>query len=187
VLPPMQLDDCQKDVRVIELGRPDPRDGRVVETSPLLAYMFASNSNVQLLGGEDACQAVSRYVVSYCAKNPVQLASVVSTIGHVMKEVARGDLEGTPCDDHTRFLKRLINSLDKKVEVSAQMAALSLMGYPSWHASHKFVVVDWEATRPAFFQCIPNSLPRMVGCLVAFQNQPMALRDEPPVPLSAAR
>ena len=39
------------------------------------------------------------------------------------------------------MLKRIIDSLDKKVEFSAQVAAVSLLGYPSWHLSHNFAAV----------------------------------------------
>ena len=34
---------------------------------------------------------------------------------------------------------------DRKVQISSQMAAMALLGYPSWHGSHKFVVVNpWQ-------------------------------------------
>ncbi len=44
-----------------------------------------------------------------------------------------------------RLLKRLVGAIDRMVEIRSQMAAMSLLGYPSWHASHKFVVVNpWQ-------------------------------------------
>ncbi|MGC9261121.1 MAG: hypothetical protein ACP5I8_13730 [Phycisphaerae bacterium] len=49
-----------------ELARPLEEDGRVVETNSLLAYVFASNTNVQLLGGERVGWAVAKYVAGYC-------------------------------------------------------------------------------------------------------------------------
>ena len=50
-----------------------------------------------------------------------------------------------PVEEEAILLKRIINSLDKKVEFSAQMAAVSLLGYPSWHCSHKFaIVLPWS-------------------------------------------
>ena len=63
-----------------ELRRPHPCDGRVVDTNKLLAYLYASNTNVQFLGGEDVLVAVAKYVVGYCSKNPVRIANVLSTI-----------------------------------------------------------------------------------------------------------
>ena len=59
-----------------ELRRPHPCDGRVVQTNKLLAYLYASNTNVQFLGGEDVLVAVAKYVVGYCSKNPVRIANV---------------------------------------------------------------------------------------------------------------
>ena len=69
---------------VWELKRPDPRDGRVVEGNKLMAYLFASKTNVQHLGGEDVLIAVAKYVVGYCSKNPVQVANVMSTFGRYL-------------------------------------------------------------------------------------------------------
>ena len=126
---------------VWEPKRPDPRDGRDVEGNKLMAYLFASNTNVQHLGGEDVLIVVARYVDGYCSKNLVQVADVMSTIRQVPREVKEMEKGASNMKDETTFLlKRIINSLDKKVEFSAQMAAVSLLGYPSWHCSHRFLV-----------------------------------------------
>ena len=104
-----------------------------------MAYLFASNTNVRHLASEDVLIAVAKYVVGYCSKNPVQVANIMSTIRQVSWEVKEMERGASNMKDETTFLlKRIINSLDKKVESSAQMAASSLFGYPSWHCSHKF-------------------------------------------------
>ena len=46
-----------------ELRRPHACDGRVVETQKVLAYPYATNTNVQFFGGEDVLFAVAKYVV----------------------------------------------------------------------------------------------------------------------------
>ena len=143
-------------LNIWELRRPHPCDGRVVETNKLLAYLYASNTNVQFLGGEDVLVAVAKYVVGYCSKNPVRIANVLSTIRQVTREVDKMDTTefAQPGEKEALLLKRIINSLDKKVEFSAQMAAVSLLGYPSWHCSHKFAVVHpWSTvtTIPTLF------------------------------------
>ena len=74
-----------------ELRRPHPCDGRVVETNKLLAYLYASNTNVQFLGGEDVLIDVAKYVVGYCSKNPVRIANVLSTIRQVTREADKMD------------------------------------------------------------------------------------------------
>ena len=100
--------------------------------------------------------AVAKYVVGYCSKNPVRIANVLSTIRQVTREVAKMDTTklAQPGEKEAILLKRIIISLDKKVEFSAQMAAVSLLGYPSWHCSHKFAVVHpWSTVTalPALF------------------------------------
>ena len=148
---------------VWELKRPDPRDGRVVEGNKLMAYLFASNTNVQHLGGEDVLIAVAKYVVGYCSKNPVQVANVMSTIRQVSREVKEMERGASSMKDETTFLlKRIINSLDKKVEFSAQMAAISLLGYPSWQCSHKFIVFHpWGliGALPTMFSHVEGLVP----------------------------
>ena len=139
-----------------ELRRPHPCDGCVVETNKLLAYLYASNTNVQFLGGEEVLVAVAKYVVGYCSKNPVRIANVLSTIRQVTREVDKMDTTkfAQPGGKEAILRKRIINSLDKKVEFSAQMAAVSLLGHPSWHFSHKFAVVHpWSTVTalPALF------------------------------------
>ena len=49
-----------------ELRRPHRFNGCAVETNKLLAYLYASNTNVQVLGGEGVLVAVAKYVVGYC-------------------------------------------------------------------------------------------------------------------------
>ena len=148
---------------VWELKRPDPRDGRVVEGNKLMAYLFASNTNIQHLSGEDVLIAVAKYVVGYCSKNPVQVANVMSTIRQVSREVKEIERGASNMKDETTFLlKRIINSLDKKVEFSAQMAAISLLGYPSGHCSHKFTVFHpWGliAALPTMFSHVEGLVP----------------------------
>ena len=128
----------------------------MVETNKLLAYLYASNTNVQFLGGENVLVAVATYVVGYCSKNSVRIANVLSTIRQVTCEVDKMDTTefAQPGEKEAMLLKHIINSLDTKVEFSAQMAAVSLLGYPSWHCSHKFAVVHpWSTvtTIPTLF------------------------------------
>ena len=44
------------------------------------------------------------------------------------------------------LIKRIIGAIDRKVEFGGQMAALSLLGHPSWNASHRFAPINpWKA------------------------------------------
>ena len=137
--------------------------GVLLRATSSVAYLFASNTNVQHLGGADVLIAVAKYVVGYCSKNPVQVANVMSTIRQVSREVKEMERGASNMKDETTFLrKRNINSLDKKVEFSAQMAAISLLGYPSWHCSHKFTVFHpWGliAALPTMFSHVEGLVP----------------------------
>ena len=126
-----------------ELRQPHTYDGRVVETNKLLAYLYASSTNVKFFWFEDVLVAVAKYVVGYCSKNPVRIANMLSIIRQVTHEVDKMDPTQFAQSGEKEALlrKRSCNSLDKKVELSVQMAAVSLLGYPSWHCSHKFALV----------------------------------------------
>ena len=89
-----------------------------------MGYLVASNTNVQHLAGEDLLIGVAKYVVGYCSKNLVQVATVMSTIRQIspgVKEIERG--ASNMKDETTLLLKHIMNSLDKKGDFSAQMAA----------------------------------------------------------------
>ena len=148
---------------VWELKRPNSRDGSVVEGNKLMAYFFAINTNVQHLLGEDVLIAVAKYVVGYCRKNPVQVPNVTSTIWQVSPEVKEMERGASNTKDETIFLLEAHHQfLDKKVEFSPQMAAVSLFAYPSWHCSHKFTVFHpWGlvAALPTMFSQVEGLVP----------------------------
>ena len=128
---------------ICELRAQHPRDRRVVETNNLLAYLYASNTNVQFFGREDMVVAVAKYVVAYCSKNPVRIANILSTSRQVTRDVDKMDATkcAQPGDKESMLLTRIMNPTDKNVGFSAQLAAISLVGYPSLHCSHQFAVV----------------------------------------------
>ena len=64
----------------------------MAEFNKVMAYVYASNGNAQPLGGEAMLTAVAKYVVGYCAKNPVQLTNILSTVRQVMLEKAPDDV-----------------------------------------------------------------------------------------------
>ena len=86
---------------------------------------------------------------------------MLSTIRQVTGEVDKMDTTkfAQPGEKEAILLKCIINSLDKNVEFSAQMATVSLLGYPSWHCSHKFAVVHPWSTITA----IPALFSGMLG------------------------
>ena len=57
-------------------------------------------------------------------------------------------------DDYALLLKRVINSMDRKIEFGGQMAAAAILGHPACHMSHKFVVISpWQLVKslPSLF------------------------------------
>ena len=91
--------------------------------------LYASNKNVQFLGGQDVL-VVAKYAVGDCSKNPVKIANVLSIIRQVTREVDKMDTTKFAQLGYKEaiLLKCIINSLDKKVELPAQMAAASCGG-----------------------------------------------------------
>ena len=54
---------------VWEVKRADQRDGCIVEGNKLIVYLFASNTDVQHLGGADILIAAGKYDLERRSKN----------------------------------------------------------------------------------------------------------------------
>jgi len=79
--------------------------------------------------------------VGYCNKNPVETTNTLSVVHTALKQQQAAGLE----EDSLLLLKRVILAIDKKIEISAQMAAMSVLGFPSFHCSHSFCVINVSA------------------------------------------
>lgn len=122
---------------IIWIGkRPDRRDGRIVDNNFILTAVCVSNTSVQFLGGASTgLVGLARYVVGYCTKDPNAVNNVVNTMQSVLlDEQATRSEERTPA----QLLKRLVNSVDRRVEFSPQMAMLMLHGNRAHKSSHCF-------------------------------------------------
>lgn len=91
--------------------------------------------------------------VSHCNKNPTELAAVLVVVQQVLREV-----DPAPANAGARLLKRVVNAMDRRVEIAAQIAAMALLGNSSSRMSHRFVVVHpWE-----FVRALPGLFPEHV-------------------------
>ena len=55
-------------------------DGRMAETSPILASLLNCNTNVQLIGSVTIAMAILQYLSGYFSKNPVELCNFLSCV-----------------------------------------------------------------------------------------------------------
>lgn len=55
-------------------------DGRMAETSPIVASFLDCNTNVQLIGSVTVAMAILQYLSGYLSKNPVALCNLLSCI-----------------------------------------------------------------------------------------------------------
>ena len=113
-----------------ELKRRDRQGSCVFVGNRFMANMFASNTNVQHVAGEDLKIAIAKYLAWYRNKDAVQEAKVLSTIRQVFEDVKKMERGANNTKNGTSFpLKRIINSLDKPVEFPAQIVVVSVLGH----------------------------------------------------------
>ena len=127
-------------VLFLETKRPQPQDQHVVAFSPTVSCAIRSNNNVELLGCQT--QAVPRlnYIVKYITKNKCQLEQVLPLLQEAKSRVftSVADDAGNPERNALFILQRTINSMNTLNEISAPMAAQSLLFSRSHESSHAF-------------------------------------------------
>ena len=150
-----------------------PEDARTVAVNMVLSVLLASNTSFEWLAGSSNAHGIIRYVIPYVKKNQLNVSTSVLLIKTVMDSLIANEARyGHYKDDSTgdastarvspeqgmRIMKKLMNSIDKKVEIPAQLAALSILEGQSYWCSHSFLCCfAWDAVRD--IQALPQLQP----------------------------
>jgi hypothetical protein len=116
----------------------------VVEYNPLTSALLGCNTNVSLLGSDAQAKAALSYLIKYVTKPPAELAHSLSLLYHFRKYVQQcpsvADDSGTGQRTAMHYLNRIVNKLNGAVEISAPMAAASILGMPAETCTDSFWV-----------------------------------------------
>ena len=115
------------------------RNGSIVEINDVITSVLSSNTAAYLLGGAEQAKSILFYLLKYMTKDSLALTNSVTVINDALEHVrihrSVADDSGSSQGTATHFLKRVINSLTGKIELSATQAASHLLNMPSFLSS----------------------------------------------------
>ncbi|KII82907.1 hypothetical protein PLICRDRAFT_682664 [Plicaturopsis crispa FD-325 SS-3] len=114
--------------------------------TPLVTYLFRSNTDVTSLLSGTAIKAVVAYISDYITKPSLKTYSIFETIRGVFRknsEMLGGTLERR--EKARKLITQIVNALTRKSEMGGPMVCLYLLGFPDHYTNHKFVPFYWES------------------------------------------
>lgn len=118
------------------------RNGLIVEYNELISALLGCNSNVGLLGSEEQSKSSLCYLLKYVTKQNTGIIHSASLILHARRRIEQypSVAEDTGSAQRTamHLLNRVTNKISCAVEISANMAALALLGAPAEFVSCPF-------------------------------------------------
>ncbi len=137
------------------------KNSNVVSFSPSLSAMFASNSNVEILGNWAQSKNATYYIIKYMVKDDGSVQTILPVLLAAHRKVSAkpsiAQDSGSESRNAKHVLNVLLNTLNGKTEVGGQTAALSLLGLPSEIFSHDFAFVyPWPTIN--FLTHLPPSM-----------------------------
>ena len=121
------------------------RNGSVVEFNPLLTALLGCNTNVSLLGSAVQAKAILCYLLLYVTKATNEITESLPLLEHARRNT---EIYGSIASDRGSaergarlFVRKSLNDISGRVEVSTTMAALCALGGEAQVFTHKFFYV----------------------------------------------
>ena len=133
---------------------PSGPNSNVVAYSPALTSALGCNTATYPLGNTSQAKATCYYLVKYITKDAAALTNTLSCLMEakqcIEKYPSQAADSGTQVRNAMHLITRTLNNLSSKMEISAAMAAASLLGLPATVSSHDFwYVFVWPAVKAA--------------------------------------
>jgi len=125
-------------------------NSHVVAYSPALTSALGCNTATYPLGNTAQAKSTCFYLVKYITKDAAALTNTLSCLMEAKKCIeqypSRSDDTGSQVRTAMHLITKTLNNLSGKMELSAAMAAASLLGLPAIVSSHDFwYVFIWPA------------------------------------------
>ncbi len=154
----------------------------VVSFSPALTALFASNSNVEVLGNFAQAKGATYYIIKYMTKDGGKVQTILPVLLAAQRKITNYPSTAIDVGTEERTSKHLLtvlmNSLNGKVEIGAQTAALALLGFPSNISSHDYgyayirPLINFVKKRISEIERTPLSMPEDADALHMFTEEP---------------
>ena len=117
-------------------------NSNVVAYSPALTSALGCNTATYPLGNTCQAKSICFYLIKYITKDSSALTNSLSCLMEAKQTTERYPSiaadSGTSTRNAMHLIARTLNNLNSKTEISAAMAAASLLGLPSTVSSHEF-------------------------------------------------
>jgi hypothetical protein len=146
----LQVNKLLDDINQFEINSTENEN--VVPFNDIISASIGCNTCLEPLGSREQAKAAVFYQLKYITKQLTEITNTLSVLYQSKKLVnkypSKADDSGTPERNAAYLLNKVINTLSTQTEVSAMMAAASLMGMPSHMCSHTFwFCFIWPAIR----------------------------------------
>ena len=151
------------------------RNSVMVEFNKIVTALLGCNTNVAILGSEETGKSILCYLLKYVTKSNTGISHSASLILHARRTIEEfpsiAEDTGTPERNAMHLLNRVTNKISCAVEVSANMAALAILGGPTEFVSCSFFhVFVLEAL--AYIKSHPKYIQSIEGHTSEFENLP---------------
>ena len=114
--------------------------------SPIITYLFHCNTDVTCLNYGTAIKAVVLYVSDYITKSALKTHTIFETVKEIFQKNDSFLHSDVDLKEKGRSLiSKVVNSLSAKMEFSAPMIFLYLLGNPDHYTNYNFVSFYWRS------------------------------------------
>ena len=121
------------------------REAMINTVTPILTYLFFSNTDVTSLKSGTALKAVILYVTDYITKMSLKTHVIFDTVRALFQknsEMIGGSDSRT--EKARRLMTKIVNSLSAKLEIGTPMACMYLLGNPDHYTNMRFALFFWQ-------------------------------------------
>src|ERR1700690_1137055 len=121
------------------------REAMINTVTPILTYLFRSNTDVTSLKSGTALKAVILYVTDYITKMSLKTNVIFDTV-RASFQTNSEMIGGTDSRKETarRLMTKIVNSLSAKLEIGSPMACMYLLGNPDHYTNMRFALFFWQ-------------------------------------------
>src|ERR1700690_1057949 len=121
------------------------REAMINTVTPILTYLFRSNTDVTSLKSGTGLKAVILYVTDYITKMSLKTHVIFDTV-HALFQMNSEMIGGSDSrkEKARRLMTKIVNSLSAKLEIGSPMACMYLLGNPDHYTNMRFALFFWQ-------------------------------------------
>ena len=146
------------------------REAMINTVTPVITYLFRSNTDITSLKSGTAIKAVILYVTDYITKMSLKTHVIFDTVRALFQK--NSDMLGgndSRKEKARQLVTKIVNSLSAKMEIGSPMACMYILGNPDHYTNKKFALFYWQSylqeVRQAWHEDETNDQPGKIALL----------------------